>query len=69
MPIQTRYRNVFNGSTIVRRKLVKQKGGKIMPKIIQEREVHTGREAAVILPKVDKAALRAKLSADLFKSL
>jgi hypothetical protein len=69
MPIQTKYRNVFNGSTIVRRKLVKQKGGKVMPKIIQEREIHSRREAAVSLPKVDKAALPVKLSADLFKSL
>jgi len=67
MPVHTAYRNVYNGNTIVRRKLVKQKGGKVMPTVIKEKEVHC--KDTVSLPKIDKAALRAKLSADLFRSL
>lgn len=66
MPAQ--YRNVFNGTMMVRKKVVaKQKGKAIMPKeaIVPQESVGTVAKTKTL----DQKQLRSRLAAELFKKL
>lgn len=70
----TQYKNVYNGVTLVRRKVTtKGTGFKVSSKIIQDIQPEKGKLAFLPAPakveKLDKSALRAKLAAELQRSL
>ena len=69
MPI--RYKQVFNGTTIVRRKVETTKRGKqeVITPGKHEKESEVKGSGLSAEPVQDKKALQAKLRAELFKSL
>ena len=65
----TRYKMVFNGTTIVRRKVETKRGKQEVVTPGKHEKESESKGSGIVEPVQDKKALQAKLRAELFKSL
>ena len=63
----TRYRMVYNGCTIVRRKVETKKGKQAIVTPDKDEKESNVKGSGIAEPVLDKKALQAKLRAELFK--
>ena len=65
----TRYKQVFNGCSVVRRKIETKRGKQAIVTPSKDEKESEVKGSGIAEPVQDKKALQAKLRAELFKSL